>query len=146
MKITRITPLIVNANTRHWIFVKVETDELGLAGWGEAMLEWKTRTVVGAVEDVGRFLIGEDPRRIEHLFQIMYRQYFRKRGMEGMIAISGIEQALWDIKGKWLNAPVYELLGVRDRVRVYNHLGGRQMASMYETTTPLRNARNARSR
>jgi galactonate dehydratase len=85
---------------------------------------------------VSRFIIGEDPRRIEHLYQMMYRQYFWKVGIEGMSAISGIEHALWDIKGKWLNVPVYELMGgrVRDKVRVYNHLGGGQMKSMYEST------------
>jgi galactonate dehydratase len=136
MQITRVSALIVNANMRHWVFVKVETDQPDLYGWGEATLEWKTRTVVGAIEDISRFVVGEDPRRIEHLYQMMYRQYFWKVGIEGMTAISGIEQALWDIKGKWLNVPVYELLGgrVRDRVRVYNHLGGGQMKSMYEST------------
>jgi galactonate dehydratase len=120
---------------RNWVFVKVETDEPELVGWGEATLEWKTKGVVGAVEDLSRLLIGEDPRRIEHLYQIMTRQYFWRVGVEGMTAISGIEQALWDIKGKWLNVPVYELLGgrVRDRVRVYNHLGGGLMTSMYES-------------
>ena len=100
MKITRVSSLVVNANMRNWIFVKVETDQDGLYGWGEATLEWKTAGVVGAVEDVSRLLIGEDPRRIEHLYQIMYRQYFWRVGIEGMTAISGIEQALWDIKGK----------------------------------------------
>lgn len=138
MKITNVSTLIVNANMRNWIFVKVETDEPGLYGWGEATLEWKTESVVGAVQDVSRFIIGEDPRRIEHLYQMMYRQYFWKVGIEGMSAISGIEQALWDIKGKWLNVPVYELLGgrVRDKIRVYNHLGGGTMKSMYESTEP----------
>ncbi len=138
MKITQISSVVVNANMRNWIFVKVETDDPGLYGWGEATLEWKTAAVVGAVQDIGRLLIGEDPRRIEHLYQIMYRQYFWKVGVEGMTAISGIEQALWDIKGKWLNVPVYELLGgrVRDRVRVYNHLGGGQMTMMYESSLP----------
>src|SRR5690606_31760545 len=96
MKITRISTLVVNANMRNWVFVKVETDEPGLYGWGEATLEWKTKTVVGAVEDMSRYLIGEDPLRIEHLYQIMYRQYFWKPGIEGMTAISGIDQALWD--------------------------------------------------
>lgn len=136
MKITNVSTVIVNANMRNWIFVKVETDEPGLHGWGEATLEWKTESVVGAVKDVSRFIIGEDPRRIEHLYQMMYRQYFWKVGIEGMSAISGIEHALWDIKGKWLNVPVYELLGgqVRDKVRVYNHLGGGYMKSMYETS------------
>ncbi|MDQ3466888.1 MAG: galactonate dehydratase [Chloroflexota bacterium] len=138
MKIRHVAPLIVNAKMRNWVFVKVETDEPGLYGWGEATLEWKTRTVVGAIEDISRFIIGEDPRRIEHLYQMMYRQYFWKVGIEGMSAISGIEQALWDIKAKWLNVPVYELLGgrVRDRVRVYNHLGGGQMKEMYQSTDP----------
>jgi galactonate dehydratase len=138
VKITKITPLIVNANMRNWIFVKVETDQPGLYGWGEATLEWKTRTVVGAIEDIAQFLIGEDPLRIEHLWQMMYRQYFWKVGIEGMSAISGIDQALWDIKGKFLNVPVYELLGgrVRDRVRTYNHLGGGRMKDMYERTEP----------
>jgi galactonate dehydratase len=145
MKITRVSSLVVNANMRNWIFVKVETDHDGLYGWGEATLEWKTKGVVGAIDDVSRLIAGEDPLRIEHLYQIMYRQYFWKVGIEGMTAISGIEQALWDIKGKWLNVPVYELLGgrVRDRVRVYNHLGGGQMKSMYESTEPQEFAERA---
>jgi galactonate dehydratase len=138
LRITKITPLVVNANMRNWIFVKVETNEPGLYGWGEATLEWKTKTVVGAIEDTSRFLIGEDPRRIEHLFQMMSRQYFWRVGVEGMTAISGIEHALWDIKARWLNVPLYELLGgrVRDRVRVYDHLGSGQMHNMYESVTP----------
>ena len=145
MKITKVSTTIVNANMRNWIFIKVETDTPGLYGWGEATLEWKTNTVVGAVQDISRFVIGEDPLRIEHLYQMMYRQYFWKVGIEGMTAISGIEQALWDIKGKMLNVPVYELLGgrVRDQVRVYNHLGGGQMKSMYESTEPEEFARRA---
>ncbi len=138
MKITHVSTLVVHARMRNWVFVKVETDQDGLYGWGEATLEWKTKGVVGAVEDVSRLIIGEDPRRIEHLYQIMTRQYFWRAGIEGMTAISGIEQALWDIKGKWLNVPVYELLGgrVRNRIRVYNHLGGGKMEQMYETTDP----------
>lgn len=145
MKITDVSTLIVNANMRNWIFVKVQTDEPGLYGWGEATLEWKTESVVGAVKDISRFIMNEDPLRIEHLYQMMYRQYFWKVGIEGMSAISGIEQALWDIKGKWLNVPVYELLGgrVRDKVRLYNHLGGGYMKSMYESTEPQEFAERA---
>lgn len=145
MKITRVSTVIVNANMRNWVFVKVETDQDGLTGWGEATLEWKTRTIVGAVEDISRFLIGEDPRRIEYLYQMMYRQYFWKVGIEGMSAISGIEQALWDIKGKDLGVPVYELLGgrVRDSIRLYNHLGGGTMKGMYESTEPQEFAERA---
>lgn len=145
MKITNVSTLIVNANMRNWVFVKVETDEPGIYGWGEATLEWKTKTVVGAVEDISRFIIGEDPFRIEHLYQMMYRQYFWKVGIEGMTAISGIEHALWDIKGKCLDLPVYELLGgrVRDKIRVYNHLGGGQMNAMYESTATQQYAERA---
>ncbi|MBO0731458.1 MAG: galactonate dehydratase [Acidimicrobiaceae bacterium] len=134
-RIRAIRPVVVNARMRNWIFVKVETDQPGLHGWGEATLEWKTSGVVGSVKDVGRLLVGEDPLRIEHLYQVMTRQYFWRAGIEGMSAISGIEQALWDIKGKWFGVPVYELLGgrVRDRVRLYNHTGGGEMKAMYET-------------
>ena len=134
MKITAVRTIVVNAQMRNWVFVKVETDQAGLWGWGEASLEWKTRAVAGAVEDFAPMLIGEDPARIEHLYQKMYRQSFWRMGVIGMSAISGIEQALWDIRGKVLGQPVYQLLGgrVRDRVRMYTHLGGGDMKAVYE--------------
>ncbi len=135
MKITAVKPLVVHAEMRNWIFVKVETDQAGLWGWGEASLEWKTRSVVGAVQDFEPMIIGEDPTRIEHLYQKMYRQSFWRTGVIGLSAISGIEQACWDILGKSLNQPVYKLLGgaVRSKVRMYTHLGGGDMRSVYET-------------
>jgi galactonate dehydratase len=135
MKITAIKTCVVNAQMRNWVFVKVETDVAGLYGWGEASLEWKTRAVVGAVEDFAPMLIGQDPTRIEFLFQMMYRQSFWRVGVIGLSAISGIEQALWDILGKSLGRPVYQLLGgaVRDKVRMYTHLGGGDMKAVYET-------------
>src|SRR6476619_2225380 len=135
MKITDVRTLVVHAEMRNWVFVKVETDEPGLFGWGEASLEWKTRAVVGAVEDFKPMLIGEDPTRIEHLYQKLYRMSFFRLGVIGMSAISGIEQALWDILGKSLNVPVYKLLGgaVREKVRMYTHLGGGQMDAVYRT-------------
>ncbi|MCL6512398.1 MAG: galactonate dehydratase [Anaerolineae bacterium] len=135
MKITAIKTCVVNAEMRNWVFVKVETDQPGLYGWGEASLEWKTRAVVGAIEDFAPMLIGEDPRRIEFLYQKMYRQSFWRVGVIGLSAISGIEQALWDIRGKELGQPVYALLGgrVRDKVRMYTHLGGGDMRAVYET-------------
>ena len=135
MKITAIKTVVVNAQMRNWVFVKVETDEAGLYGLGEASLEWKTRAVVGAVEDFAPMLIGEDPERIEFLYQKMYRQSFWRMGVIGMSAISGIEQALWDILGKSLGQPVYKLLGgaVRDKVRMYTHLGGGDMEAVYES-------------
>jgi galactonate dehydratase len=135
VKITNVRTIVVNAQMRNWVFVKIETDQPGLWGWGEASLEWKTRAVVGAVEDFAGMLVGEDPARIEHLYQKMYRQSFWRVGVIGMSAISGIDQALWDIRGKVLGQPVYQLLGgaVRDRVRMYTHLGGGDMKAVYET-------------
>ena len=124
MKITGIETVVVNAIQRNWIFVKVLTDQPGLWGWGEATLEWKTRAVKGTLDDLAPFLIGEDPLRIEHLVNTMTRFSFWPLGSIGLTAVSGIEQALWDIKGKALGVPVWQLLGgrVRDKVRVYTHL------------------------
>jgi galactonate dehydratase len=135
MKITNLKTVVVNAELRNWVFCKIETDQAGLYGWGEGSLEWKTRSVVGAIEDFIPMVVGEDPRRIEHIFQKLYRQSFWRFGVTGMSAISAIEQALWDIKGKWLGVPVFELLGgqVRDKVRMYTHLGGGKMTAVYET-------------
>ncbi len=138
IRITDVKTVIVHAEMRNWVFVKVETNQDGLCGWGEASLEWKTRAVAGAVEDFKPMVAGEDPRRIEHLYQKMYRQSFWRLGVIGMSAISGIEQACWDILGKSLGVPVYQLLGgaVRDRVRMYTHLGGGNMRAVYETFDP----------
>ncbi len=79
MKITDIRTIVVNAQMRNWVFVKVETDTPGLIGWGEASVEWKTRAVAGAVEDLKPFVVGEDPTRIEHIYQKLYRQPFFRR-------------------------------------------------------------------
>jgi len=135
MKITAVKTVVVHAEMRNWVFVKIETNVPGLIGWGEGSLEWKTRSVVAAIEDFIPMVIGEDPRRIEHLYQKMYRQSFWRLGVIGLSAISAIEQALWDIKGKALGVPVYQLLGgrVRDKVRMYTHLGGGNMKAVYET-------------
>jgi galactonate dehydratase len=137
MKITDISTIVVNARMRNWVFVKVETDTPGLFGWGEATLEWKTHAVVGAVEDLRPLLTGQDPLRIEHLWQSLYRQQFFKGGIVVMSAISGIDQALWDIKAKQLGVPLYELLGglVRQRVRMYDHLGGGDSSAVYDEAT-----------
>lgn len=135
MRITKVSSTVVNALLRNWVLVKVETDQPGLYGWGEASLELKTRAVVGAIDDLAPMLIGEDPTRIEHLYQKLYRMSFFRMGVVGMSAISGIEHALWDILGKSLNVPVYKLLGgaVRDKVRMYTHLGGGEMDAVYRT-------------
>ena len=93
MKITNVETVVVNASLRNWVFVKVTTDEPGLVGWGESSLEWKTQAVVGAVNDIAPLVIGEDPRRTEHLWQVMFRQQFFKGGIVTMSAISGIDAA-----------------------------------------------------
>ncbi len=135
MKITGIRTCVVNAEMRNWIFVKVETDQAGLYGWGEATLEWKTRAVVGAIEDLEPLIVGQDPRDITQLLRIMKKQSFWRLGAIGSSAASGIEIALWDILGKILGCPVWQLLGgkVRDRVKIYTHLGMGQMEAVYET-------------
>jgi galactonate dehydratase len=136
MKIAKIETHVCHARMRNWIFVKVLTDQPGLWGWGEATLEWHTRSVVGAVEDVAQLLIGEDPTRIEHLWQMMHRQHFwHGSGIVRGTAISGIDIALWDIAGKIHGVPCHKLWGgpVRDSVRLYCHLGGGRMEEFYET-------------
>jgi galactonate dehydratase len=135
VKIVSVTTRVVNAEMRNWVFVRVETDQPGLYGWGEATLEWKTRAVAGAVEDIAPLVIGRDPRDIEQLVRIMKKHSFWRLGVIGMSAVSGIEIALWDIFGKSLGVPVWRLLGgkVREKVRVYTHLGLGDMRAVYET-------------
>jgi galactonate dehydratase len=135
LKIVSVTTRIVNAEMRNWILVRIETDQAGLYGWGEATLEWKTRAVAGAIEDLAPLIVGRDPRDIEQLVRVMKKQSFWRLGVIGMSAISGIEIALWDIFGKSLGVPVWRLLGgrVRDKVAVYTHLGLGDMRAVYET-------------
>ena len=122
MKITKLETMFVEPR---WVFLKMHTDE-GLVGWGEPIVEGWSRTTAAAVQEMGRYLIGKDPRRIEHHWQALYRHGFYRGGPILCSALSGIEQAMWDIKGKALGVPVYELLGgkVRDKIRVYAHVGG----------------------
>ncbi len=135
MKITNIETHVCHARMRNWIFVKVVTDQPGLVGWGEATLEWHTRSVIGAIEDIAPLVVGEDPRRVEHLWQMMYRQHFwHGHGVVRATAISGIDIALWDIVGKVTGLPCSHLWGgpVRDEIRTYCHLGGGRMEDFYE--------------
>ncbi|MCH6265055.1 galactonate dehydratase [Neobacillus citreus] len=122
MKITNLTLYKVPPR---WLFLKIETDN-GLEGWGEPIVEGRASTVEACVKELSDYLIGQDPRKIEDLFQVMYRGGFYRGGPIMMSAISGIEQALWDIKGKFYNMPVYEMLGgaARDKIRVYSWIGG----------------------
>jgi galactonate dehydratase len=122
MKITKIETFIVPPR---WCFLKMETDE-GIVGWGEPVIEGKAETVRTAVDELSDYLIGKDPLRIEDHWQVMYRGGFYRGGPILMSAIAGIDQALWDIKGKYFNAPVYQLLGgaCRDNIRIYSWIGG----------------------
>ena len=135
MKITDVQTVVVNAEMRNWIFVKVVTDQDGLHGWGEASLNWKTRAVTGAVEDLKPLLIGKDPRDIEQIIRVLNKHSYYRLGIIGATAISGVEHALWDIFGKSVGLPVWRLLGgkTRESVRVYTHLGLGDMKSVYET-------------
>ncbi|MUV37053.1 Galactonate dehydratase [Lentibacillus sp. JNUCC-1] len=108
-----------------WLFLKIETDE-GLVGWGEPVIEGRAATVYTAVEELMESLIGKDPSHIEDHWNMMYRSGFYRGGPILMSAISGIDQALWDIKGKYYNAPVHQLMGgaARDKIKVYSWIGG----------------------
>jgi galactonate dehydratase len=108
-----------------WLFLKITT-ESGLVGWGEPVVEGKADTVKAAVEEMSEYIIGKDARHIEDIWQVLYRGGFYRGGPVLMSAISGIDQALWDIKGKALGVPVYELLGgaVRDKMKIYGWIGG----------------------
>jgi len=123
MKITDIKTFLVGVSRQNWLFVKVLTDE-GIYGWGEASVEGQEKAVEQAILTLARrSVIGEDPRNIEYIWQKMNKHGFWKGGFIYNTAISGIDQALWDIKGKALGVPVYELLGgaVRDKLRTYTH-------------------------
>jgi galactonate dehydratase len=125
VKITGLKTFVVATSPqgKNWVFVKVYTDQPGLDGLGEGTVTGKAQTIVSAIEEHERFLIGKDPRNIEYLWQAMYR-YPRWRGGPVLnSAISAIEMALWDIKGKELGQPVWQLLGgaARQRIRCYAH-------------------------
>jgi galactonate dehydratase len=136
MKITKLTTYRVPPR---WMLLKIETDE-GVVGWGEPVIEGRARTVETAVQEMEPFLIGQDPARINDLWQTMYRAGFYRGGAILMSAIAGIDQALWDIKGKVMGQPVYELLGglVRDRMKMYSWVGGDRPSDIIEQITTLK--------
>jgi galactonate dehydratase len=121
MKIAKIEQFFPRKRTR---LVKITTDE-GLVGWGETTLEGRPKSTCAAVDEMAAYLVGKDPLRIEHHWQHIYRSSFFRGGPVVMSALSGIDQALWDISGKAYGVPSYRLLGgeVRDRIRVYAHWG-----------------------
>jgi galactonate dehydratase len=107
IKIVKIETVVVNAQMRNWLFVKILTDQDGLYGWGEASLNWKTRAVVGAIEDLAPLLIGRDPRDIEQNLRILNKHSYYRLGIIGVTAISGLEHAMWDVFAKSLNLPLW---------------------------------------
>ncbi|KJY58344.1 Mandelate racemase/muconate lactonizing protein [Lactobacillus kimbladii] len=120
----KISDFVVYKVKPRWIFIKINTDE-GISGWGELVSGTKTETVVAGAKEMCGKLIGKNPLEIERIWQRLHRSFFRGGPINGTV-ISGIEMALWDIKGKTLNLPVYELLGgaVRDKIKVYSWIGG----------------------
>ncbi|MDF1516148.1 MAG: galactonate dehydratase, partial [Anaerolineae bacterium] len=126
MKIAKIEQFFPRKRTR---LVKITTDD-GIVGWGETTLEGRPKGVIGVIEELSEYLVGKDPLRMEHHWQHIYRSAFFRGGPVVMTALSGIDQALWDIAGKYYGVPAYKLLGgkVRDRIRVYAHWGIRSMA------------------
>ncbi len=122
MKITAVNTYFVRPR---WGFVEIVTDA-GYTGWGEAVLEGHAAAVLACVQEYKDYLIGFDPCRIEDIHATIYRAGFYRGGGGVMSALSGIDQALWDIKGKVFNAPVYELMGgaCRDKMKVYSWIGG----------------------
>src|SRR5438093_9474481 len=121
LKITKLETFLVKPR---WLFLKVHTNA-GLVGLGEPILEGRAQTCAQAVKEIEPYLVGKDPRHVVHHWQAIYRHAFYRGGPILTSVLSGIEQALWDIKGKLLGVPIYELLGgpTRDRVRVYAHVG-----------------------
>jgi len=120
MKITAVKPIIVHSGGRNFAFVKVETDA-GLYGIGEAGLGMRAQAIAETIRALEPDLVGEEAPRIEHLWQVMFRGGFFPSGVVQTAATSAVDIALWDLKGKALGVPVYELLGgqVRERVVCY---------------------------
>ncbi|QDP97135.1 galactonate dehydratase [Microlunatus elymi] len=122
MKITALDTYIIEPR---WLFLAIRTDD-GITGWGEPIVEGKAATVAAAVEELSPLLIGQDPSPVEDHWQTLTKGGFYRGGPVLSSAVAGIDQALWDIKGKALGLPIHELLGgpVRDRMRVYSWIGG----------------------
>lgn len=142
MKVTNVQTFLVHPGVgKNWLFVKVETDE-GIHGWGECYTQAdRDRAIEIHVQKLGDYLIGRSPFNIKHFTFMAYHDFAGKRGaMDVYCAISGIEQAMWDIVGKALNTPVYNLLGgaCRDKIRVYaNGWGGRTIEERAERAKQL---------
>ncbi|MBM6615240.1 galactonate dehydratase [Desemzia sp. RIT804] len=135
----KITDIKVYKIKPRWIFIKISTDE-GIDGWGEMISGTKTETVVAGAYEMGKRIIGRNPFEIERIWQELHRSFFRGGPINSTI-VSGIEMALWDIKGKFFNTPVYELLGgaVRDNIKVYSWIGGDRPSEVVEQAMDRKN-------
>ena len=133
MHITKVSAMLVNANLRNWVFVRVDTSEPGLYGLGEATLEFQSRAVAARVDEFEELLLNKDPRDITMLWEAMFRYPFFRGGAVTMSAISGIDQALHDIQAKALGVPLWRVLGglARTRVQMYDHVGGGDSSAVY---------------
>src|ERR1700712_1496604 len=127
-KISRLTTFVVPPR---WLFLKIETDD-GITGWGEPVVEGRAETVAACVAELADYLVGKDPSTIEDHWTVLYRGGFYRGGAVHMSALAGIDQALWDIKGKVLKQPVHALLGgpLRHKMRVYSWIGGDRPADI----------------
>lgn len=124
-----------------WLFLKIETDE-GIIGWGEPVIEGKAKTVQTAVDECMTYLIDKNPLNIEDHWSVLYRGGFYRGGPILMSAIAGIDQALWDIKGKYHNAPIHQLMGgaCRDSIEVYSWIGGDRPTDVAKAASDLQEA------
>ncbi len=122
MKIVKIETFHIQPR---WLFLRMETDD-GFVGWGEPVVEGRAQTTQACIGELSEYLLGQDARQISYIWEMLYRGGFYRSGPILTSALSGIDQALWDIKGKYFDVPVYELLGgkVRDKVEVYSWIYG----------------------
>jgi galactonate dehydratase len=139
MRITKVETLPATVGRRIYVYVKITTDE-GITGIGEAACSGKERALFGAIEELHRYLIGANPFEIEKLWSLMYRHAFWRGGPVLCGALSGVEHALWDIKGKALQVPVYELLGgrYRHKLKVYAWIHGQTPEQCVEQALALK--------
>jgi galactonate dehydratase len=136
VKITALRTFVVPPR---WLFLKIETDE-GISGWGEPALQAHAETLAAKIAELGDFLIGLDPRRIEDIWQLIYHNGCYRGGPVLMSALSGVDMAPWDIKGQALSVPVLEHFGgpVRERIRSYSWIGGDLLTGLIEGTKEMR--------
>ena len=138
MRITEVKPYLTGTGTSPCVYLRIATDE-GITGYGEGTIHSMPRAVFGMLEDLRECLIGEDPQRVEYLWQACWRRPFQRGGPVSGAALAAIDMALWDIKGKALDMPLYQVLGglARERVRLYGHVTGRSAQEIADQARKL---------